>query len=171
MRLYVAGSWGEQHRRARPMLSRARAAGIVIAHDWTVPFDTEVLPDALLPSEDRHRHAVDDLEGVLTCDVLWLLAPETQAGCGCWIEFGAALSAKWLRLGRLGWPLVVASGRTSERSIFTSLADRKFESDEDALTWIVAEHVAQRKVVHIMQRDGSQEENQGETVAGDVGQG
>lgn len=171
MRLYIAGAWIEQHKRARPMVSRARAAGVEIVHDWTVPFDgIGVRSDALLPLEDRRRHATDDLEAVLTCDVLWLLAPETKTSSGSWTELGAALAAKWLRLGlSLGWPLVVVSGRKSDRSIFTSLADRRFESDEDALTWVVAEHVAKRMEVRILQRDGSQEETQ--AVAGDVGQG
>jgi hypothetical protein len=34
-KIYVAGAWAEQHRRARPMISKARAAGLVVTHDWT----------------------------------------------------------------------------------------------------------------------------------------
>jgi hypothetical protein len=197
MRLYIAGAWTEQHKRARPMISRARAAGIDITHDWTQPevnlcscAHLRVLhraptddvgftgctlcgciefngigtgSDATLSSEERRAHAIDDLQGVLTADIFWLLAPDSKQGCGCWTELGAAVSARWLR--NAAWPHIVVSGSKRDRSIFTELAERRFDRDGDALTWIVSEHVARSKEVLIFRHDVEEE-----AFAGDVGQ-
>ena len=150
MKVYVAGAWVEQHERARPMIAELRAAGIEITHDWTRA-EGEVIrnaaggvvqSDADLDVEDRKRHALEDLRGVLAADVVWLLAPNDKGACGAWVELGAALAL------RGAWdpnparaasytPRIIVSGPKARRSIFTELAET-YDTDEAAFAVIVA---------------------------------
>ena len=114
--------------------------------------------DSKLTSEERRKHASDDLEGVLSADVLWLLAPNTKQSCGAWVELGAALAAHHLRSrlrevadhlrgelqGRPPRPLregeitpvIVVSGPKWDRAIFTELVHHHFMDDSMALSFI-----------------------------------
>jgi hypothetical protein len=182
-RIYIAGAWVEQHRRARPMIAKVREAGIVVTHDWTVaegdvcscnhhrqrhaPYaghDVDAAfrnptacadcgcetfngigpgsDSAPLTPEQRRTYAQADLDGVLSADVVWLLAANDKGACGSWVEIGAAIVARDLaaRSGRFVAkscpPMVIVSGAKNRRTIFTELADRLFDTDEHALQYI-----------------------------------
>ena len=121
---YLAGAFSERPR-VRAMMARLREAGITISHDWTADPPPGVTSDAELTSEQRLKLAHEDLDGVILAEVVWLLAPTERGSCGSWVEFGHAL-------GRSGITTIV-SGPEWRRSIFTELADYRFESDEKAL--------------------------------------
>jgi hypothetical protein len=102
--------------------------------------------DSLLTDADRRKYAQADLDGVLQADIVWLLAANDKGACGSWVELGAALVAR--HLDRAGGPPsgtngvhVVVSGPKCKRTIFTELADRLFETDEEALAHVVGLHV------------------------------
>jgi hypothetical protein len=129
LNIYVAGAWIEQDTRVRPWITKLRAAGITITHDWTV---AEARPgitsDAELSPEERRAFAVADYNGVRSADVVWLLAPNENGGCGSWVELGIALGS--------GIGIVYVSGPRAKRSIFTELALGVFQTDEEAFKHI-----------------------------------
>ncbi|MDE2022228.1 MAG: hypothetical protein KGI71_04960 [Patescibacteria group bacterium] len=181
MRVYVAGSWVEQHTRARVYIGKLREAGHTITCDWTQAegdvcacghhrskhTETPIAGDSCFPgfpgnpcscpgfngigvgsdskfsAEDRRKYALADLNGVLDADLVWLLAANTQGACGSWVEFGLAIASK---ADRLDWgirvfhqeyePRVIVSGLKARRTIFTELADKLFDTDEEAFAWI-----------------------------------
>lgn len=97
--------------------------------------------DAALTDEARRKYALADLQGVLDADVVWLLAANDKGACGSWVELGAALAARQVRKTGGVWqegPAIVVSGPKNKRTIFTELADRLFESDEEALRYVVS---------------------------------
>ncbi|HXB28094.1 MAG TPA: hypothetical protein VNV25_25415 [Gemmatimonadaceae bacterium] len=98
--------------------------------------------DSLLTDADRRKYAQADLDGVLAADIVWLLAANDRGACGSWVELGAALVARQMRAGEDGgpWPLIVVSGPKCKWTIFTELADRLFETDEEALAYVVGLH-------------------------------
>ena len=95
--------------------------------------------DSLLTDADRIKYAQADLDGVLQADIVWLLAANDKGACGSWVELGAALALHALVPPGLGvaGPIVVVSGPKNKRTIFTELADKLFETDEEALVYIV----------------------------------
>ncbi len=130
MKIYVAGAWIEKEQRAVPMIRQLRNAGITITHDWTVDeVASTVQSDAHLPPGERQRRAEDDLRGIREADYVWLLTPNERGASGAWTEFGYALG--------LGIP-TLCSGRSWQRTIFTSKATYGLDSDNAALTWLVA---------------------------------
>lgn len=149
LRVYVAGAWTEQHERARPMIARLRKEGIVITQDWTV-FESERVGvgDSDLSAHERFSYATADLDGIQRADLVWLLAENDKGACGSWVELGAAIMLRRVR-DRLraaipqlyvdNGPIVVVSGAKRARSIFTELCDKTFDSDSDALLWIIVE--------------------------------
>jgi len=94
--------------------------------------------DAALTPEQRKQFALDDLKGVLTADVMWLLAANDKGACGSWVELGAALAAReYQRVYEKGPNVkIVVSGAKWNRTIFTELADQTFVSDEEALNYV-----------------------------------
>ncbi|SRR5579875_1199526 len=114
--------------------------------------------DSKLTANERHRYALADLAGVFEAEIVWLLAANDKGACGSWVELGAALAGKrWskelVKDGiRMTWngidqpaPIIVVSGEKWQRTIFTELADRKFESDSEALAFIVKMHETKRR--------------------------
>jgi hypothetical protein len=100
--------------------------------------------DSALTPKQRKQFALDDLQGVLTADVVWLLAANSQGASGSWVELGAALAAIFVRAsmknitgGELPPPKIVVSGPKWQRTIFTELANKTFSSDEEALECVI----------------------------------
>jgi hypothetical protein len=151
MRIYVAGAWVEKAERAEVAMKRLREEGFTISHDWTVDelaadaarVDGKPVGDSALPYEERVKRAKDDLEGVESADVIWLLAPVNRGASGAWTEFGYALAIRNThqmlkeKLGFNGTPVpVVISGPTYDRTIFATQADFQSHDDEDAFRHI-----------------------------------
>jgi hypothetical protein len=114
--------------------------------------------DSQLSADDRRRHAAADLDGVLRANIVWLLATSDKGASGSWVELGAALAARQIRkdlFQRFRFlhpdpkeradeqvppapPIIVVSGPKRNRTIFTELADQKFDSDEVAFQQVVS---------------------------------
>jgi hypothetical protein len=156
MRVYVAGAWIEQHERARPVMEKLRAAGFVITQDWTRPKPAEGEkghPDAKLTKEDRQRYAGENLQGVLSADLVMVLTPNTDTSYGVWTEMGMAIAHRqWLqRVQRFvpGHPqslTVIAAGPAAVKSIFTELADIVCPTDDDAVEWALGLKTDERQL-------------------------
>ena len=114
---------------AERRIGGARDVGITITFDWTkaVREAGNASPDDLVV---RKAAAEADLHGVETADVLWLIQPE-NASTGAWVELGYALGLR----RAFKKPVVVVSG-VSKRCIFADLADHRFDSHDDAFTFI-----------------------------------
>ena len=93
--------------------------------------------DSTLSPEDRRKHALADLAGVLRADVVWLLAANDKGACGSWVELGAALANRASPDALNGWPIIVVSGAKWNRTIFTELADKHFETDAEAIQYVL----------------------------------
>ena len=100
--------------------------------------------DSKLTDEARRTYAQLDLNGVLSADVFWLLASNTQGASGSWVELGAALASRQILRREVSDIYIIVSGPKNKRTIFTELADRLFETDEEALVWVLAEHAIGR---------------------------
>ena len=167
LRVYVAGAWTEQHTRARPMIARLKEAGAVITMDWTQAEGDVcacghaksehsigmqgcahqcgcdrfngigVGSDSALTPEQRRTFAHQDLDGVLSADVVWLLAANGEGASGSWVELGAALAMRTWAVREAGGMRIIVSGAKNKRTIFTEIADKLFHSDEEALAHIV----------------------------------
>lgn len=101
-------------------------SGLFVTHDWTVapkwlPAELVGKRETELPEKVCKKLAEEDMKGVQTADVLWLLTP-AERGCGCFIELGIALRQVQTR--------VIVSGL--QRSIFQHLADDWYASHEGA---------------------------------------
>lgn len=107
--------------------------------------------DSQLTDADRIKYAQADLDGVLQADIVWLLAANDKGACGSWVELGAALALRaeasrqtltWRMRAALGGylPRIVVSGPKNKRTIFTELADKLFETDEEALAYVIELH-------------------------------
>lgn len=132
LRVYVAGAAVERHERAIPAMATLREAGITITHDWTVSMvdvGSADRSEADVPEEVRQRCAMEDAAGVSSADVVLLLAPNERGSSGAWVELGLAVG--------YGIPVLVA-GPKNGRTIFTSLAARRFETDAEAIEHLVA---------------------------------
>lgn len=136
-RIYVAGASSELDV-VRGYIKQLNVAGWNITYDWTEGILIEGTANAGLTEDKRVRYADLDLSGVEDADVFWLVTP-TTGGAGCFVELGAALALKRIPIvnaDKKSRPLVVVSG-AYERSIFTSLADKRFATHEEALKWLV----------------------------------
>jgi hypothetical protein len=122
MRIYLAGSSLEAWTVERYLIG-LRAARFEICHEWPASVIASSVPDGKLPEADRVRIAGDCLRGVLACDLFWLLVPSTPS-TGAWVELGAAA----MRAPR---PFMVFSGEW-RRSLFTSVADERFDTHDEA---------------------------------------
>jgi nucleoside 2-deoxyribosyltransferase len=122
MRIYVAGSSDQLERVEDAMIALERK-GHTICHDWVTPVKQvgeANPPDASLYA--RLRWARDDLAGVDSAQVLWVLMPSKE-GFGAGVELGYAIAK--------GIPIVVSGCHT--RSIFTAFATECFDRDDQAL--------------------------------------
>ena len=96
--------------------------------------------DSKLTNEARRKYALDDLNGVLDADVLWLLAANTPQAAGSWCELGIALGASMARDVQHAPvnPTIVVSGPNARRTIFSELADHIVPTDEEGLALVLA---------------------------------
>jgi hypothetical protein len=132
LRVYVAGAVVERHERAIPAMQALRAAGITITHDWTesiVDVGSAERSEADVPEDIRYRAALDDASGVRAADVVLLLAPSERGSSGAWVELGLAIG--------FGVP-VLAAGPKNGRTIFTSLTQQRFPTDDEAIAHLIA---------------------------------
>lgn len=122
MRVYVAGS-SAQLERVRDAMDALIERGHTVTHDWAHLVE-EVGEANPLDATDHERitWARDDLRGVNSADVLWLLMPTTE-GFGAAVELGYALAHNI--------PVIV-SGGIPKRSIFTVFG-RCYDRDDQAL--------------------------------------
>lgn len=128
--IYLAGSSGELPA-CEYWIAKLRKAGIEVTLDW--PANIRAVGDAN-PREaseaDRLRWTRADLDGVAAADIFWLLIPWKRS-IGCWAELGAAQA--WARE-------IIVSGDW-RKTIFTSLADKRFDSHQEAFDWIVGDNL------------------------------
>jgi len=127
MKIYLAGA-SKEIDLCESFRDRLRAAGHVITYDWMRELRCCPVADHDLSHEARMQYALDDMRGVLSAHLVWLLVPENTSA-GCWVELGIAL-------GR--GDLVAVSGSWS-RCIFADLAAYRFSDHESALEWITTE--------------------------------
>ncbi len=74
------------------------------------------------------RFATNDLVGVTSADVVWFIMPAVKGSEGAPFEFGLAVGCN---------KRVVVSGYF-RRLIFTTLAEQRFDTHDEALAWLGA---------------------------------
>lgn len=99
--------------------------------------------DSALTVGARRKYALDDLDGVLSADVVLLLAANDKGACGSWVELGAALAARELLPQKTSAPpicrpYVIVAGPKNKRTIFTELADALVDSDEEGYRTVIS---------------------------------
>lgn len=128
--VYVAGASSE-FLRARKCMRALQKEGAIVPYDWTQSVEAahkSGQKDTALPEETRTLLATQCVSGVEDADMVWALAPlPPHTSSGLWFEFGIAKARR---------KMTVVSGAWGQ-SLFTNLADRKFSSDEDALSHIL----------------------------------
>lgn len=126
LRIYLAGAIRELERCKAWAEMIRNCDRTELSHDWIAKVDAAVaagkLRDRDLEEALRRELAEDDLDGIRSADLVWLLAP-AEKGVGCWVELGYSLATE---------RRIVVSG-DHERSIFCSLAD--VTTREDAVAW------------------------------------
>lgn len=125
MKIYVCGGSSEMDLVAGYM-SSLRAMGHVITEDWisAIRVVGESNPRQITHRR-RMRYASDDLRGIRTAALVWVILPVAKS-FGCAFEMGFAV-------GR-GHEVII-SGDWRE-TIFSSMADFRFDEHEHALEWI-----------------------------------
>jgi hypothetical protein len=144
--IYVAGA-SAQIEKIETLMDKLQVSGWTITFDWTVPV-REVGNASPDDPEIRRSAALADLQGVADANVVWLVQPDaTSTSTGAWVELGAAITRREIyrmiaAAGTYDWniPLknvvIVVSG-SSKKCIFSDLADYRYESNDDALDFIV----------------------------------
>lgn len=125
LRVYVAGASSERFTVIRPTISRLRAVGCVVTHDWTT------CPGFDRPSteEEKRQWAAEDLQGVRSADLLWYMAPVDKSE-GSHGELMAAIV--------LGKRTVVSGPWWAHGRIFPLLAGERYDDHEVAFMAIAA---------------------------------
>ncbi len=136
MCVYIAGASAEPQR-VRRWMDRVVDDGHELAWDWLKTVERAGSANEGLGEELRHSASKDDLEAIERADVLWLLAPEAPS-CGAWAEVGYAIRVRDRdRREQYDRPLrILVSGKARGRCIFTSFADKDFDSDSIAFEWL-----------------------------------
>jgi hypothetical protein len=126
--IYIAGSSSDLAR-VKAAADAAEAAGYTITEKWweTVEKNGTNPPNA--SRADKRKWSEQCLRGVAKADIVWVLAPPTGSTIGAWIEFGYAIGGNTKKLTAI-------SGNVT--SIFTAMAGICADTDEQALTLIVA---------------------------------
>lgn len=129
--VYVAGSSGEIESCAS-WAHRLRDAGHDVERDWPAIASANGGPN---PRDAQHELRLDlaegDLRGVFNASIFWLLVPDAPS-CGAWVELGYAWSLR---------RKIIVSGDW-RKSIFTSLADLRFDQHEAAFRHITGQREA-----------------------------
>jgi len=149
-KIYIAGGWDERVTVVRPYIDKALRAGFTITLDWTLEEGIKDADrgDSLLVSEVRLRAAQMDSRAINRADIFWLLAPSYKGSSGSWWELGyaMALAANSGVEGKLGGHRkdIIVSGPNWKRSIFTELIQNRFDTHEEAFTFLTTERAPVR---------------------------
>lgn len=129
-RVYVAGASSERNKRAKPVIAQLKEAGFYITHDWTVDVDMSEEPGAVVDNYMLADCAQRDLEGVRSCDILVLLAPQNPS-TGAWVELGLALGSSYRQA-------VYIAGNI-DKCIFGLLVreSRRFITDQELVKYLI----------------------------------
>ena len=129
--MYIAGSSNPMEKgRVSAAMSMVKShPNMHLTLDWLEIIEAAGSANAGLSYAVRHKAALDDIEGVITANVLWLLAPD-NGGKGCWFEAGVAEG--WNRAAKMPQQQIqiIASGNT-QQSIFCACM-QEFATDRDA---------------------------------------
>lgn len=141
VRIYIAGA-SKEPERVRGAMNMAKKLGLEITLDWLANIEAEGTANEGLDDEKRVRYSTADLDAVRRADWVWVLAPAlTSPSAGCWVELGyaLALTAHSVEGRDRHWkpsPRIIVSGPGRVKCIFTSLAEREFDTDLEALAFL-----------------------------------
>lgn len=140
MKIYVAGA-SKELARCQFWIDECREAGFEVTQDWTIAV-LEIRIGTTLTAEERRKCARDDLDGVLSASVLWMLVP-SNASVGSWIEFGYALALidHQATHAKISWAwghvVEIVMSPPKPGNIFAELPGvRSFANDEDAFDYL-----------------------------------
>ncbi|SRR5258707_8259771 len=134
LKVYVAGSSVERHKRAIPIIKMLSDSGVIITHDWTADmqqFSNSESSDADVPDKTRIHCADEDFNGIRLANYVLLLVPDERGSSGAWTEFGYACGQS---------VPVVVTGLHRRRTIFTSKASHMFETDDEGASFLIYLH-------------------------------
>lgn len=137
--IYVAGA-SKEIELCEKYIDKLREVGFHSTHDWpkVIRAVGESNPrDASL--EQMLKWSEEDFNGVWQAHFVWLLIPENYS-LGSWIEYGAALGLRHLDNHPTERLQAIVSGDW-KKSIFTSMADQRFDTHEEAFTWLVRQAI------------------------------
>jgi hypothetical protein len=111
---------------AKDVMGKLRAMGHTITHDWVAAIEKVGCANPRNATEDQRRGwAYEDLAGIEAADVFWMMIPKTPSfGASYELAFAQAVVRR-----------VIVSGNWLQ-SIFTSLVDQRFDTHEQALSWL-----------------------------------
>lgn len=127
IRVYVAGA-SREAKQVEHYMTGLREHGVDISHDWITLMKLAPVHERHLTPTARRRAAELDANAVRGSDVVWLMIPD-EATIGAWVEFGIVLG------DILRHACVIVSGDW-RRTIFTELADFKFDTHEQAFAFV-----------------------------------
>jgi nucleoside 2-deoxyribosyltransferase len=128
--IYVAGASSEADlvkRYAETLESR----GWRITYRWfddVIEHRDKGIPDSALTPDQALNFAVCDRAGIMTADVVWFVMPTQKGSEGAPFEAGLATGLQ---------KRVIVSG-DFRRLIFTTLAEQRFATHDEALAWLGA---------------------------------
>lgn len=137
--VYVAASSAEIER-AEKWIQALRERGLCVTSTWPESIRRVQAERALSSTleasnphqatvEERRVWALENIHRISEAQYFWLLVPEAVTPSqGAYFEFGVARS--------LRRPSIASGG--DQRFVFTALADRLFDRDEDAFEYLVA---------------------------------
>ncbi len=126
--IYIAGSSSDLVR-VKAAAALAEKAGYNISEKWWETVEKHGTNPPNASRADKRKWSEQCLRGVAKADIIWVLAPPAGSTIGAWIEFGYAIGSNTKKLTAI-------SGNVS--SIFTAMAGICADTDEQALTLIIA---------------------------------
>jgi len=135
-RIYVAGASAELPR-AKAAIDACRTGGLEVTHDWPLVVELDRSTGGSTDPSFLDKCARQDLDGIESADIFWLLLPEAESQ-GAVFEYGYAVSTDKWRTDKWGVPLVTVLSGPRVKSIFWTQADYRFANDEAALAHILA---------------------------------
>lgn len=135
VRVYIAAS-SRDIERVRWAQQALATVGASLVHDWTQTLSND---ERTMNRRDRARLAGECIEGVRSCDLLWMLAPPGPS-CGAWAELGIAVQ-------RVERPIIIVSGTVEQRmqSLFTDAPEVSHHTSDNAAVALIAATVRQRR--------------------------
>jgi hypothetical protein len=132
--IYVAGGSSERDYVAS-VIAALRAAGWTVTCDWTVS-------SFWAPGCSKPACALADLAGVLTARTFWLILPSAKSE-GSHFELGVAIATSLLLTQIQRRETIVSGPRAVHGRIFPDLADRHFDTHEEALCYLTSQPLAE----------------------------